>query len=400
LREFNSYQNFQWDDGTGPANYSLNRTNKNDLTVFVNYRLTSDWKTHLEVTNSSFNFINSEIYDSVAVQQGATVGSSPYSNTQASQNIFKWTNVYKLMNKNTLNFGYEYSTQNLVSSGQMNRNTSAFYAGYLQKIGSLDFQLNGRHDQVAVGGSDFLTNSQYYSVNTGLLGLGYWLTDSFRLTATESSGFSAPAIQQLAWNQSYANWNLLPQNVKSSEVGAEYVGSVGSFRGVRFNSTTTNYIDFQTTTGCTSTYGCYVNDPLVYNQGWEFTGRINYQGYKIVAAYTSQNPIDATTGEQQARRAKQFGSMDVDKAFGDNQRYDAGVKWVFSGSRLDNYCVNNSTCTLSAYQLWSFYAGMKLNDEFKVRFRIDNAFNENYQLAYGYNTPGTTAWLTLIYQEK
>jgi vitamin B12 transporter len=307
----------------------------------------------------------------------------------------KWSNVYSLTDKQKLNFGYEQSSQNLVDGAdQMTRNTSAIYGGLNQKVGSFDFQINGRHDQLNIGQPDLLNTNKDYSVNTGLVGLGYWINDNLRLTASDSTGFRAPSIQEITGYGATTNWNLLPQETKSTEAGLEYVNQFGNFRGVRFNSKTTNFIDYDQLTSS------FVNDSLVYNQGWEFTGRVNYQGYKIVAAYTSQNPIDATTGEQQARRAKQFGSMDVDKAFGDNQRYDAGVKWVFSGSRLDNYCVNNSTCTLSAYQLWSFYAGMKLNDEFKVRFRIDNAFNENYQLTYGYNTPGTTALLTLIYQEK
>ena len=43
---------------------------------------------------------------------------------------------------------------------------------------------------------------------------------------------------------------------------------------------------------------------------------------------------------------------------------------------------------------------MKLDEEFKLRLRVDNALNEKYQLSYGYNTPGTTVWLTLMYQQK
>lgn len=409
LREFHSSSRFQNDDGTGPTNISLNLFAKNDVTIFLNKKINADWKTHLELTNAYFNSIDSQVYDPKAVADGNTypVGtSSSYSKNASSSNILKWDNVYKWGKQSSLNFGYELAAQNFNSgTDQLLRNSQAFFAGISQKWNSFEFQGNFRRDQLGVNQPDALSSEKYYSVNTGLVGLGYWINNNLKLTASNSTGFRAPAVQELTgyYGGSSTNWNLLPQATKSKELGLEYFNDWSNFRVVRFNTQTTNFIDYDSNY-CGVYCGGFVNDALIFNQGWEFSERLNWNGYQVTAAYTLQNPMNATTGQQLARRARDFGSVDVNKSLGENRKFDVGAKVLFSGSRSDVYCApafdSNQTCSLDAYQIWSFYAGMKINEELKLRFRIDNAFNEKYQLAYGYNTPGTTAWLTLIYQEK
>jgi vitamin B12 transporter len=55
---------------------------------------------------------------------------------------------------------------------------------------------------------------------------------------------------------------------------------------------------------------------------------------------------------------------------------------------------------LPAYTLWSFYASKALDAAWTLRARIDNAFDRQYELASGYNTPGVGAFVTLQYQPK
>ena len=408
LREFHSSSRYQYDDGTGPTNLSLNLFSKNDFTTYLNYKITPDWKTHVELTNSAFNSINSQVYDSKAVADQVTYpagSTSAYSKSTSSTNILKWDNIYSWNKERTLNFGYELTSQNFNSgTDQLLRDSQAFWAGITQRWNSFEFQGNIRHDQLGVNQPDALSSEKYYSVNTGLVGLGYLINNNLKLTASNSTGFRAPAVQELTGYSggSSTNWNLLPQATKSKELGLEYFNDWSNFRVVRFNTQTTNIIDYDSSYA--NGAGRFVNDALILNQGWEFSERLNWNGYQVTAAYTLQNPMNAMTGQQLARRARDFGSVDVNKSLGESRKFDVGAKVLFSGSRSDVYCApafdSNQTCSLDAYQIWSFYAGMKINEELKLRFRIDNAFNEKYQLAYGYNTPGTTAWLTLIYQEK
>ena len=135
------------------------------------------------------------------------------------------------------------------------------------------------------------------------------------------------------------------------------------------------------------------------NHGWEFSERANWKGYRLVGAFTSQNPTDESPNPSPIlRRAKQFGSLDLGKSV---DAYDFGAKYVASSSRTDGISFYPTVpTTLAPYKILSLYAGYKYSEEFTYRLRLDNARDEKYQLAYGYNTAGRTAWLTMIYQQK
>ncbi len=386
VQESYSYSNYQYDDMSGPTNYSLNTYNQNNLTLFSKYRISSEWSTQLDLINSTFSYQNSE----------SLSPSSNYTNT-SDTDIVKWSNIYKIDPQKTLNFGLDYASQSfndgatpayqgLPGTILETRSSSAAYVGFGQRWNAWEFQANIRHDDLRVNQAVTANAAQDFSVNTGLLGFGYWLNDKFKLTAASSTGFRAPAVLELFGQ--YGNTSLLPQTTYSNEAGIEFFESWGNVRAVRFSSRTINYITYNPDTYISE------NVALVNNQGWELSSQYSQDGLRVVAAYTFQDPIDQN-GAQLALRAKNFGSIDVSKAFGPNNKYDVGVKVIDSGSRTDG-----SNPNLAPYQLWSIYAGMQFNDEFKLRLRVDNASNENYQLVYGYNTPGTTAWLTLIYQQK
>ena len=55
---------------------------------------------------------------------------------------------------------------------------------------------------------------------------------------------------------------------------------------------------------------------------------------------------------------------------------------------------------LAGYSVWSFYASKQIDSEWTLRVRVENAFDRQYQLASGYNTPGAGAFVTLQYQPK
>jgi vitamin B12 transporter len=163
-----------------------------------------------------------------------------------------------------------------------------------------------------------------------------------------------------------------------------------------FNTRTTNAILYQSSTGQ------FVNTPYLTNQGYELSQKANIYGVNLSAAYTIQNPIQASTGQIPQLIAKQFGSIDINKPFG---IYDVGTKVVFSGTRQSTLVEPNNSyssvpVTLNAYQVWSFYAGMKDSDEWTARVRLNNAFNEQYQLVGGYNTAGRNVMFTMTYQQK
>jgi vitamin B12 transporter len=105
----------------------------------------------------------------------------------------------------------------------------------------------------------------------------------------------------------------------------------------------------------------------------------------------SQDPINILTNSQLARRAKQYGSFDVSRDFGGRS---LGVRLYSEGERTD------PNGRLNGYAIWSLYGSQKLSDELILRVRLENAFNREYQLSYGFNTPGRGVYTTLQYQPK
>jgi len=55
---------------------------------------------------------------------------------------------------------------------------------------------------------------------------------------------------------------------------------------------------------------------------------------------------------------------------------------------------------MPGYATLALYASRKIDDNWTARARLENAFNKQYQLAYGYNTPGRGLYLTLQYRPK
>lgn len=389
------YQDNTYDYTQNSATYTNTpidmRTTGSDATVFAKYNVTDRWFTQLDVTNSS-------LYYSYNPQPAYTF------NTASQTNTVNWSNTYELSKSNKASFGVSFSNLqfNDGDGDQMNRDSYGVYIGDSFHWNRFDFQFNGRYDNIkvmqpnAVSYANSNVTSADYGATTGLFGIAYHVTDALRLSGTLSSGFRAPAPGELFPNASYGyvfNPDLKPELHHSKELGIEYTDAISSTRLVYFDTRTTNAIDSVSV----GEYAYkYINIPTVINHGWEFSQRASYRDYHLTASYTHQNPVDVSSSTPLLRRANNFGSIDLNKTF---NAYDAGAKLIFSGNRYDEDA-NANLVTLGAYKTWSFYTGYKYNDEITLRLRLDNAFNQKYELAYGYNTPGRTAWLTLSYQQK
>ena len=393
-------------DGTNSST-TFNAKNINtNFNAYAKYNVNEDWTTRLDVLQSQLNsqyYSNADVAAITAEAGYNTLfGVTNYS-TQSIQTFTKWFNSYKIGKDKTATFGID-RTQSGFNDGvgdQMSQILQGYYAGYNQRYENLDVQVNGRHDGVAVNQLNSSYSNQNYSANTGLFGLGYYLTDNLKITGTSSKGFQAPTAAQIfgAPGQGFPttfNPNLVPQTSYSNEAGFAYSKSEWMTRLVYFNTRTTNAILYQPSTGQ------FVNTPYLTNQGFELSQKAQIYGVNLSAAYTIQNPVQTSIGAAPQLIAKQFGSLDLNKPLG---IYDVGTKVVFSGTRQStlvdpNNFYASSPATLNAYQVWSFYAGMKVNQEWTARIRLNNAFNEQYQLVGGYNTPGRNVMFTMTYQQK
>lgn len=303
-------------------------------------------------------------------------------NNDTRQNQVRWFNTYQYSETQSFNFGAEDVRANSVAvsswaNNDASRNARAIFAGHQGKYGRLSSQLNIRYDNITTG----------QEATTGLLGLGYQLTQSLKAVSSISSGFNSPTLYEQTDTP-----GLVSEKYKSKELGFVQATPRGLTRLVYFNTSTTNAILYTGSDSCSS--GCYENIGKVENSGFELSSKLSLIGYLLKLSAITQDPWDVSNNRQLERRAKQYGSVDVSRAIGS---YDLGVKLYGSAERKDR---TGGSGTLAGYSTWSFYASKKIDKEWTARLKLDNAFDRDYQLAYGYNTPGRGAFFTLQYQPK
>jgi vitamin B12 transporter len=354
-----------------------------NLGAYVKWVINPSWTSTLNLNHSEFDAKdtkNGQLFENGfgnSWQNGRMNG---------RQFALDWSNFYEINKTTQAIFGAERVTGEYKASGNSpyntNRESQGYFVGFTQQIDRLTLQTNLRHDSISTdyvgsGTSVPLTKS---AANSWLLGVGYKLNEAWKLNGSMSTGFKVPSAGDLS-----SNPNLKPEHHQSQEVGVVYSSEKTFFRVAYFDSDTKDAFTY------ISPAPYVVNTGHVQNQGIELSSRTTFNGYTIKGSFVSQDPVNGVTRAQLARRAKQYGSVDVSREFGDRS---LGVRLHGVGERTD------PNGRLSGYSLWSVYYSQKMNDELTLRLRMENAFDRFYQLSYGFNTPGRGIYATLQYQPK
>jgi vitamin B12 transporter len=345
---------------------------------YVRKLLTQDFSTNLDITSSNFS------YDDL--KNGARLSDGLY---RGHQDALRWSNSYELFSSTNAMFGVDRSREkfNQLSTYDMQRNTTGYFAGITSKLKSWTLQANARRDSLTMGRvASGVGTVNDFSANTYLLGAGYQLDKQWRLTSTVSNGFRAPTAGELfGWG---GNPNLVPETHRSQELGLVYSVEKALVRLVYFQTRTQNAI---------SSDSNWVNANIgeVRNKGYELTVRADVLGNNVKGALVLQDPWNITDGYVPGRRAKQYGTLDVSRWI---HGHEVGAKLIGSGER-GNFNEPQSQM-LAGYSTWTFYASRRIDANWTGRVKLENAFNRNYELAGGYNTPGRGIFATLQYQPK
>ena len=295
---------------------------------------------------------------------------------------YSLSNVLELDKTSTLTFGLSFTDARYDLLGYTNainyRESLGYFIGFDKAINRLGLQATIRRDDLdarRVGGV-----SHKYDEISYLVGLGYNLSGPYRLTATHSVGFRAPAPAEFLGTPT-----LRPELSKTSEYGLEYRKDQAVFRVIYFDTSSKDAIYY---------------DPNVFsfgnqnvdNRGLEASGKILFEGYKVKVAFTRQDPVNTSLNIQQARRAKSFGSVDLQRESG---MFSWGIKAIWSGTRRDS---DFSDRQLPSYTTANVYLARKLSPEWTSRLLFENVTNERYEIAGGYNTPPRGVFLSFLYR--
>ncbi len=380
---FNSEGHNQYDSTVGPTDSNTSKSQVSKLSFSSDNRLSDIWQSHLQLAqgvDDTQTFLNGQL----DLANGAAF--------RTSNQQLAWQNTLQLGERNVLSLGVENLTQQVTSDVAFTtkkRKVNSLFAGYTGYYGSHQVQANLRQD----GYSDFGRS------NTGLFGYGYAINDVWRATASISTAFKAPTLNDLfypftdfGWGFTYAgNPNLQPEHSRNRELGLHYTEGSQRFDAAYFDNRISGLI-----VGNNLPAYAMVNLGEARIDGIElgYAGQFGDTGMK--AALTLQDPRNVGTGPVLTRRAKQHGNISLMQQF---RTWQVGGEWQYSGSRPDADLTTGTPVTLPSYNVINLIAGYAINKNLKLSLRANNLANQNDATAYGYNPLGRTLFVGLGYQQ-
>lgn len=252
---------------------------------------------------------------------------------------------------------------------------------------ALDIVLGARVDDHDQFGSEF----------TYRIAPAYTITSTnTKIKANYGTGLRAPSLYELY--SSYGNENLQAEESTGWDVGVEQDLLAGKIRlGITYFE-----VKIQNRIGWLNLfvppYGMFIQVP----------GDTRTSGLETEIAYTladnlefalayTYNDTEDPDGGRLVRRPLNKATLGANYNFAGSGMVSADVQWVGERdsipSAADKY--GNSVSTLDSYLVVNLAAKYDISDTLQIYGRIDNLFDEKYEEAWSYATPGLGGYLGL-----
>jgi vitamin B12 transporter len=372
LRAYQSSGKVDFDSAFGkPADLHTLDATLSSYALYSENQFTSSWKSRFTLAQGADK--------STSYTNGVNAGRFNTENTQ-----YLWQNDFSVAKGHVVTAGLERQQQRVNSTTAYQvtgRNVNSAMLAYNGRLDAHQLQASIRRDQY----------SDFGGANTWLMGYGYEISPRWKLTAMHSNAFTAPTFNQLFF-PGFGNPGLQPEKALSNELGLQYAADAHLLRLALFRTEYQNLIQSVTVGGVSRSMN--VGRARVEGAELSYTGQFN--GWDMRASVTVQDPIDATTGAQLRRRGKNFGNLSVNTTL---SGWRLGAETIVGSSRPDNNIVSGAPVTLGGYTVINLIARYSLAKNTFVAVRLENALNEHYQVAQGYNTPGRGLFASLTWQQ-
>ena len=248
----------------------------------------------------------------------------------------------------------------------------------------------GRHDLLLAAASvdhetfgNEVTWNAEYGVDVGSGGT--------RVIASAGTGFRAPdATDRFGFG---GNPDLDPESSRNYELGVQQrIGEHQQLRLSAFRNDIDDLIVFVVTDPVTFD-GQNQNVESARIEGVELAYEFEAASWRLRAEAIAQNPRNLTTDTQLLRRAKESLTVSLAKAFG---AHEFGIDALVTGKRED-FGFPDPT-ELDGYTLVNLYARLAVVRGLSIQARLENALDEQYQLASTYNTPDRSLFVAARYE--
>lgn len=218
------------------------------------------------------------------------------------------------------------------------------------------------------------------------------LPDQVKMRASYGTAFRAPSFLDLYGTSSFyqGNPDLRPEEARGWDVGVDvyWAEGRGAFSASYFDSDYKDLIifDFGVFPGTTA------NVENARMNGVETSGKwVLAEGTELRANYTYLEAVNESNNSRLLRRPRHAGGLDVWHDFGHG--FDLGVGLGFVADRKDVHAGNFSTIDADDYVVARVYAAWQVNPQWKVRARVENALDAEYEPVHGFLQPGVGGYL-------
>ena len=349
--------------GFPASNKCLAERKFNKIAVNINKQFNNNWKAQLSHTQSKTK-VNTYENNSV----------SPYASDD-----YKSTNT-TLLNDITVdnalfNVGLlKIDDENITDTQKFSNND--LFVTWQKNIDSVDVDAGIRH----INHSEFGTHTVY---NTGI---GKKLSNGIKLTANYNTAFDAPSLYEASDPQNPTK--LKPETSKNINLALNKQNSWGEIHIELYKNTVSDMVTYKTT-GAPSYVDHYTNEDKLTSQGIELLLKTNIASYSISFSnnYNKSRKNDSTT--QSLRRPKNTSDLIIGRQYG---KLNSTIQIIKKSSSLDTANVK-----LAGYTLVNLSSKYSVNKQIEMLLGINNAFDENYVTAKGYNQLGRTIELGANY---
>jgi len=281
-----------------------------------------------------------------------------------------------------LTFGIDYDSESGRNRDNYNesRHNLAAYTGLSLETGLGEGQFALRFDDSSVYGNNL----------SGSAAWGFFLGDRVKLIASYGTAYRAPTMGELyspGFFGSFAgNPDLDAETSASAELALRWSISRQQTLDISLFSTRIDDmiafagIDFQ---------AININEAAI--DGLEAEYSLQAGAWQFTANGTLQETEDKSTGAELLRRPKQKYSLVLDRHW-ENGAW-LGAEVFYSGKRED------FGATLGSYTLLNLRAGLPLGGGFRIEGRVENALDEFYQPASGFNAADRSYFVSINWQQ-
>lgn len=308
---------------------------------------------------------------------------------QSRRTSVDWLNSLEAGARATLSFGLNWQRENGASRDAFNgvlfdqqRTSKAAFVAYGGRFGDHVLDLSMRRDD----------SNQYGGATSGNAGWGWSFTDRARVRLSWGEGFRAPNFNELFYPDSgygfAGNPSLRPESSRTWEGGLEWDPAAGQRLGLSvYRSRVRDLIAFAAP---------LTNNAININraelEGIELEYRFERGGWTAGGNLAWQDAVDAGTGSDLLRRARRKAHADL------GYRFDSGLELAVDGDHVSSRA--DYGAMLDGYSLLHLRLAWPIGDQWRVEGRLENLTDRDYAMVTGYNTPGRSGVLSVVWNGK